>query len=72
MKFSDLRKPLDKVPKQPIHTYWTTAKCKELARNYNIVSMKELRKMFAGYSEGAIRNKASELRKKGWYFAEKI
>ena len=70
MKFKNLKKPLDQVPSFK-DNFWTTAKCKQLTQNYYLLDMYQLRKMFGGYSASTIRKKASELRAKGWYFAEK-
>ena len=66
-KFNELKQDI-RQRKQRAPGYWTKERCKLLAENYGTLPVLELRKMFDGYSNSAIRKQVGKRRKAGCEF----
>ena len=73
MEFKNLKATQKYIPQKPlaVEKYWTDARCRQLARNFYMLSPEALRKMFSGYSLSSIKRQAYKLQKAGWTFAKK-
>jgi len=66
VKFLDLKRP--RVKKKRVG--WSGEELKILCDNFYLIPHNDLRKMLGGRSISAIKNKASQLRKRGWIFSQ--